>query len=71
VLGIAVMVTIATHQTDALVATGTAPAVAAVEGFQAAFRVQAIVLAAAGLLALLLRAEPRAATHGATALTGS
>ena len=60
VLGIAVMVTIATHQTDALVATGTAPAVAAVEGFQAAFRVQAIVLAAAGLLALLLRAEPRA-----------
>ena len=60
VLGIAVMVTIATHQTDALVAAGTAPAVAAVEGFQAAFRVQAIVLAAAGLLALLLRAEPRA-----------
>jgi hypothetical protein len=59
VLGIAVMVTIATHHTDALVATGTAPAVAAVEGFQAAFRVQAIVLAAAGLLALLLRPVPR------------
>ena len=35
-------------------------AVAAVEGFQAAFRVQAIVLAAAGLLALLLRPVPRA-----------
>ena len=52
------------HDRDApdrcAVAAGTAPAVAAVEGFQAAFRVQAIVLAAAGLLALLLRAEPRA-----------
>jgi predicted MFS family arabinose efflux permease len=60
VLGIAVMVTIATHATDVAVAAGTAPAVAAVEGFQAAFRVQAIVLAAAGLLALLLRAQPRA-----------
>ena len=65
VLGIAVMVTIATHQTDAAVAAGTAPAVAAVEGFQAAFRVQAIVLAAAGLLALLLRPAPRTAPHRA------
>jgi EmrB/QacA subfamily drug resistance transporter len=72
VLGIAVMVTIATSSSDAAIAAGTAPAVAAVEGFQAAFRVQAIVLAAAGLLALLMRPATQTATQPArTALTGS
>jgi EmrB/QacA subfamily drug resistance transporter len=72
VLGIAVMVTIATAQSDAAVAAGTAPAAAAVEGFQAAFHVQAIVLAAAGLLALLMRPTGQPAAQPArTALTGS
>ncbi len=72
VLGIAVMVTIAASQSDAALAAGTAPAAAAVDGFQAAFRVQAVVLAAAGLLALLMRPAPQTAAQPArTALTGS
>jgi predicted MFS family arabinose efflux permease len=72
VLGIAVMVTIATGHANDLLAAGTPRNVAMVEGFQAAFRVQAIVLASAGLLALLIGPAPKAVTaHGAAALTRS
>jgi EmrB/QacA subfamily drug resistance transporter len=59
VLGIAVMVTIATGQATDAIAAGTPQGAALVEGFQAAFRVQAIVLGAAGLLALLVGPAPR------------
>jgi EmrB/QacA subfamily drug resistance transporter len=72
VLGIAVMVTIATGQANDAIATGTAQGAALVEGFQAAFRVQAIVLASAGLLALLIGPAPRPVAQAAgTALTGT
>jgi len=59
VLGIAVMVTIATGQADDALAAGMPRGAALVEGFQAAFRVQAVVLAAAGLLALGIGRAPR------------
>jgi EmrB/QacA subfamily drug resistance transporter len=68
VLGIAVMVTIATGQANDAIAAGAPQGAALVEGFQAAFRVQAVVLAAAGLLALLMRPAPRAAVRLAQAL---
>jgi EmrB/QacA subfamily drug resistance transporter len=72
VLGIAVMVTIATGHADGLIADGVPQGVAMVEGFQTAFRVQAIVLAAAGLLALLIGPVPRTiAQPQHAALTGS
>jgi hypothetical protein len=71
VLGIAIMVTIATGHANDLLAAGTSRDVALVEGFQAAFRVQAIVLAAAGLLALLIGPAPKAAGAPAAALTRS
>ena len=64
------MVTIATGRADAAMAADTPEGAALVEGFQAAFRVQAIVLASAGLLALLIGPAPRAVAHRA-ALTGS
>ncbi len=72
VLGIAVMVTIATGRADDAIAAGTPEGAAMIEGFQAAFRVQAIVLASAGLLALLIGPSPRAVTQpGTAALTRS
>ena len=70
VLGIAVMVTIATGQANDAMAAGVPQGPALVEGFQAAFRVQAIVLASAGLLALLIGPAPRAVAQQ-PALTGS
>ena len=51
-IGIAVMITIATSATTDAAASGTSPAAALVEGFQAAFRVEAAVMLAAALLAL-------------------
>jgi EmrB/QacA subfamily drug resistance transporter len=69
VLGIAVMVTIATGQANDALAAGVPQGPALVEGFQAAFRVQAIVLASAGLLALFIGPPPR--TVGQPALTRS
>jgi EmrB/QacA subfamily drug resistance transporter len=65
VLGIAVMVTIATTQANDALAAGVPQGPALVEGFQAAFRVQAVVLAAAGLLSLLMRPSPRGAAEPA------
>jgi hypothetical protein len=65
VLGIAVMATVATGHSNDLLAGGTPQNVAMVEGFQAAFRVQAIVLAGAGLLALLIDPAPRAVAQPA------
>jgi EmrB/QacA subfamily drug resistance transporter len=51
-IGIAVMITIATSQTTDAAASGASPAAALVEGFQAAFRIEAAVMLAAALLAL-------------------
>jgi predicted MFS family arabinose efflux permease len=51
-IGIAVMITIATSATTDAAATGTPQAAALVEGFQAAFRVEAAVMLAAALLAV-------------------
>jgi EmrB/QacA subfamily drug resistance transporter len=68
VLGIAIMVTIATGHANDAIAAGTPQAAALVDGFQAAFRVQAVVLAAAGLLALLIRPAPRTVARLAEAL---
>jgi hypothetical protein len=61
-IGIAVMITIATSQTTDALAAGSPQAVALVEGFQAAFRVEAAVMLAAALLAIatLRRRGPRA-----------
>jgi hypothetical protein len=42
-----------------------------VEGFQAAFRVQAVVLACAGLLALFIGPPPRSVAEPSPALTRS
>ena len=50
-IGIAVMVTIATDRIGAATAEGVQPAAALVEGFAAAFRVEAIVMLAAAVLA--------------------
>jgi hypothetical protein len=52
-IGIAVMITIATSHTSDAAAGGAPPAAALVEGFQAAFRVEAAVMLAAALLAVL------------------
>ena len=46
-IGIAVMITIATSQTTDAAAVGRRPAAALVEGFQAAFRIEAAVMLAA------------------------
>jgi len=51
-IGIAVMITIATSATTDAAASGTPQAAALVEGFQAAFRVEAAVMLAAALLAV-------------------
>jgi len=51
-IGIAVMITIATSHTTDAAASGAGQASALVEGFQAAFRVEAAVMLAAALLAL-------------------
>ena len=60
-IGIAVMITIATSETTDVAATGVSPATALTEGFAAAFRVEAAVMLAAALLALVvLRASRRA-----------
>ena len=67
VLGIAVMVTIATGQANDAMAAGVPQGPALVEGFQAAFRVQAIVLASAGLLALFIGPPPRSVAQPAAA----
>jgi EmrB/QacA subfamily drug resistance transporter len=50
-IGIAVMITIATSHTTDAAAAGTGQAAALVEGFQAAFRVEAAVMLAAALVA--------------------
>jgi EmrB/QacA subfamily drug resistance transporter len=71
VLGIAVMVTIATGQANDAMAAGVPQGAALVDGFQAAFRVQAIVLASAGLLALLIGPPPRAVAQPALTASGS
>ncbi len=58
-VGIAVMITVATGATGDAAAAGAAPASALADGFSAAFRVEAGVLAASALLALLsLRPTP-------------
>jgi MFS family permease len=51
-IGIAVMITVATSNTGDAAAAGASPASALVEGFQAAFRVEAAVMLAAALLAV-------------------
>jgi hypothetical protein len=51
-IGIAVMITIATSHTTDAAASGAGPAASLVEGFQAAFRVEAAVMLAAALLAI-------------------
>jgi EmrB/QacA subfamily drug resistance transporter len=63
-IGIAAMVTIATATTRDELAAGTAPPQALTDGFTHAFQLQAGVLAAAGVLAVLLlgRATARRAT---------
>jgi len=53
-VGIAVLVTVASHHTAGLVAAGTAEAEALMAGFHAAFGVDAALLAVAALLAPLL-----------------
>jgi EmrB/QacA subfamily drug resistance transporter len=52
-IGIAVMITIATGQTGDAAAAGASPSAALVEGFAAAFRVEAAVMLAAALLAVV------------------
>jgi EmrB/QacA subfamily drug resistance transporter len=58
-VGIAVLVTIATHRTNDRLATGAAPEYALVAGFQAAFTVAALILVAAAVLAALIGRVPR------------
>jgi EmrB/QacA subfamily drug resistance transporter len=66
-VGIAAMVTIATTRTTDKLARGTAPAVAATDGFTAAFAVMAGLMLAAGALAvLLLRPAPDGAAAPGT-----
>jgi len=59
-IGIAAMITIATSNTGDAAAAGASPADALVEGFQAAFRVEAAVMLAAALLALATLRRRRA-----------
>jgi EmrB/QacA subfamily drug resistance transporter len=53
-IGIAVMITIASSRTTDAIAGGAAPASALTDGFAAAFRVEAVVMVAAALLAAVV-----------------
>jgi EmrB/QacA subfamily drug resistance transporter len=59
-IGIAVLTTVATSHTGDAAAQGASPAGALVDGFQAAFRVEAAVMIAAALLALATLRRRRA-----------
>jgi EmrB/QacA subfamily drug resistance transporter len=63
-IGIAALITIATDHTTSALHTGTSVASALTDGFQAAFHVEAGIIAAAALLALVLLRRGEAA-HGA------
>jgi EmrB/QacA subfamily drug resistance transporter len=54
-VGIAILVTVATHRTDERLAAGVAPAQAYTDGFSAAFTVSALILATAAVLAAAIR----------------
>ena len=60
-MGIAILVTVATHTTDAQVASGVAPQQALVDGFSSAFTVGSLIVAAAAGLAALIGPLPRVA----------
>ncbi|GLZ54474.1 MFS transporter [Actinomycetospora sp. NBRC 106378] len=58
-IGLAVLSTLATARADGLLAVGASPAAAATAGTTRAFAVAAVVVAVAGLVALLLPRSPR------------
>ncbi len=68
-IGIAALITVATDHTTSALHSGTHVASALTAGFQAAFHVEAGIIAAAALLALVLLRRGRAA-HGATGRRG-
>jgi hypothetical protein len=63
-IGIAALITIATDHTTSALHTGAGVASALTDGFQAAFHVEAGIIAAAAVLALVLLRRGQAA-HGA------
>jgi hypothetical protein len=59
-IGIAALITVATNRTTGALHAGTALPSALTDGFAAAFHAEAGIIAAAGLLALVLLRRPRA-----------
>lgn len=70
-IGIAVMISIATSRTTDAVAEGSLPATALTDGFAVAFRVEAIVLLVAALLAAAVLGKRRANTREDYAAAGA
>jgi hypothetical protein len=70
-IGIAVMITIATGETGDAAAAGARPAAALTEGFAAAFRVEAAVMVAAALLAVLVLGARRRRAYAIAGASGS
>ncbi len=68
-IGIAVMITVATDRTGDAAAGGAAQALALTEGFAAAFRVEAVVMLVAAVLAAVALGARRAAREEAVAVT--
>jgi hypothetical protein len=62
-IGIAALITVATTRTSDALRTGARPANALSDGFSAAFHVEAGIIAAAGILAIVLLRRSRAATR--------
>jgi predicted MFS family arabinose efflux permease len=62
-IGIAVMVTIATSQSEQALAAGAAPALALSDGFAAAFQVQAVVMLVAAVISVLVLGRGRRAAY--------
>ncbi len=68
-IGIAVMITVATDRTGDAAAGGAAQALALTEGFAAAFRVEAVVMLVAAVLAAVALGARRAEREEAVAVT--